>query len=171
MDVKLSLRRKGTKGQEAHHNREQTTEVTVYTLRHGVVRVEDTEGDLYAAIDLVSDKLKRKLSKLKEKAIQRNTWPGRGGTKGGAHIEDFLDAEDPSMPDLNGAEVPLPEEIIREKVLLLEQPISLQAAIDNMEQVGHDFYIFQDKFDGAMKVLYKRKTFGYGVIIPQATSE
>ena len=40
-------------------------EVTLYTLRHGVVRVEDCEDDLYAAVDLVADKLKRKLVKAR----------------------------------------------------------------------------------------------------------
>ncbi len=33
--------------------------------RHGVVRVEDCEQDLYAAVDLVADKLKRKLVKVR----------------------------------------------------------------------------------------------------------
>lgn len=31
--------------------------------RHGIVRVEECEDDLYAAVDLVADKLKRKLVK------------------------------------------------------------------------------------------------------------
>lgn len=34
--------------------------------------------------------LKRKLSKLKEKAVQRSNWPGRGGGKGGATLQDVL---------------------------------------------------------------------------------
>ncbi len=33
--------------------REQKVEVTIYTYRNGVVRVEDAEANLYAAIDLV----------------------------------------------------------------------------------------------------------------------
>lgn len=53
------------RGTEAHHKREQIVEVTLYTLRHGVVRVEDCEDDLYAAVDLVADKLKRKLVKAR----------------------------------------------------------------------------------------------------------
>jgi ribosomal subunit interface protein len=78
----------GKKSDSAHHKRSQKAEVTVYTHRHGVVRVEDTEDDLYAAVDLVCDKMKRKMVRLKEKAVQKNTWPGRGGTKGGARIEE-----------------------------------------------------------------------------------
>lgn len=34
-------------------------EVTVFTLRHGVVRVEEEEEDIYAAVDLVADKVRR----------------------------------------------------------------------------------------------------------------
>lgn len=33
-------------------------EVTIHTLRNGVVRVEDAEESLYAAIDLVCDKVR-----------------------------------------------------------------------------------------------------------------
>jgi ribosome-associated translation inhibitor RaiA len=39
-------------------------DVTIYTLRSGVVRVEDAEGSLYASIDLVADKISRKLKKV-----------------------------------------------------------------------------------------------------------
>jgi putative sigma-54 modulation protein len=63
IDVKLSVA--GGKGGEAHHHRDQVAEVTVYTLKDGVVRVEDVESDLYAAIDLVTDKLRRKVLKVK----------------------------------------------------------------------------------------------------------
>jgi putative sigma-54 modulation protein len=57
VDVKLSASGNHGRAGEAHHARNQKAEVTVYTLRHGVIRVEDTEDDLYAAIDLVTDKV------------------------------------------------------------------------------------------------------------------
>ena len=44
----------------------QKTEVTVYT-KNGTIRAEEEAEDLYAAIDLVSDKLERKMRKVKEK--------------------------------------------------------------------------------------------------------
>jgi hypothetical protein len=59
-----------------------------------VVRVEDCEQDLYAAVDLVADKLKRKLVKVKERAVQKANWPGRGGPKGGESIVERLDTEE-----------------------------------------------------------------------------
>ena len=36
-----------------------------------------------------------------------------------------------------------------------------------VEQVGHDFYLFRDKYTNQVRVLYKRKHSGYGVIVPQ----
>ena len=52
------------------------------------VRVEDTEADLYAAIDVACHKLKGKMRKLKEKAIARGKWPGAGGPRGATRIAD-----------------------------------------------------------------------------------
>ncbi len=67
--------------------RDQVTEVTVYTFRNGVVRVVERAENLYASIDLVSDKLARSLRKLKEKALPKGKWPGHRATvKGGKVI-------------------------------------------------------------------------------------
>ncbi len=35
-----------------------------------------------------------------------------------------------------------------------------------VEQVGHNFFIFRDLQSSQVKVLYKRKSRGYGVIVP-----
>jgi hypothetical protein len=39
--------------------------VTITTMRSGVVRVEDSEESLYASVDLVADKITRKLQKVR----------------------------------------------------------------------------------------------------------
>jgi ribosome-associated translation inhibitor RaiA len=44
--------------------RQQKVDVTITTMRSGVVRVEDSEESLYASIDLVADKIARKLKKV-----------------------------------------------------------------------------------------------------------
>lgn len=165
VDVRLSVRGKTARSTEAHHTRHQIVEVTVFTLRHGVVRVEDEEEDIYAAMDLVTDKLKRKLSKLKEKAVQKSNWPGRGGSKGGAHLGNVLDTEVPELPTDRVAS--LPPEVVREKLLPLA-PMSVEEAVEQLENVGHDFFVFADAADGGVKVLYRRRSHGYGIIVPQA---
>ncbi len=53
----------------------------MYTLRNGIVRVEDSEGTLYASIDVVADKLERKMVRIKERAIVKGKWPGRAGPR------------------------------------------------------------------------------------------
>jgi putative sigma-54 modulation protein len=168
VDVKLSA--SGNKGSEAHHQRNQKVEVTVYTLRHGVIRVEDTEDDLYAAVDLVTDKLRRKMTRMKEKAVQKKTWPGRGGSKGAEGIEAHIDPEssDDELPIDSTASAIAPE-IVREKILFLEgtSTMSPEEAVDQLEAVGHDFFVFLDAKDGAMKVVYRRRSNGYGLLIPQ----
>lgn len=169
IDVKLSASGSHGRAAQVHHQRNQKVEVTVYTLRHGVIRVEDTEDDLYAAIDLVTDKLKRKMTRVKEKAIQRGTWPGRGGTKGGDVISDHLNPEesDEELPSTNGALPTLPDEIVREKLLFLESRMTPEEAMDQLEAVGHDFFVFVDSKDGSLKVIYRRRHHGYGLLIPQ----
>jgi putative sigma-54 modulation protein len=178
VDVKLSATGGHGRGGEAHAARAQTAEVTVYTLRHGVVRVEDTEADLYAAVDLVADKLRRKLQRVKEKAAARGTWPGRGGPRGGPGLPGALaDAGEGdgaaegvgALPSDGGAAAAAPREgIVREKVLFLEASMSADEAVDRLEAVGHDFFVFSDVADGAVKVVYRRKSAGYGLLIPQA---
>jgi ribosomal subunit interface protein len=167
VDVKLSVRGNPRgRGTEAHHQREQIVEVTVYTLRHGVVRVEEQEEDLYAAVDLVSDKLRRKMVKVKERAVQKANWPGRGGPKGGDTISQHLGEEVVDRLPTDQLAPPVPE-LVREKVLEVSD-MSLDDAMEQIENVGHDFFLFKDSADGSLKVLYRRRSHGYGVIIPVA---
>ena len=109
------------------------------------------------------------MTRVKEKAVQRGQWPGRGGSKGGDVISDHINPEesDEELPT-NGAMAPvLPGDIVREKVLLLENRMSPDEAVDQLEAVGHDFFVFIDGNDGAMKVVYRRRLHGYGLLIPQ----
>lgn len=34
--------------------------------------------------------------------------------------------------------------------------------------MGHDFFVYKDSADGALKVVYRRRAHGYGVLIPKA---
>jgi len=162
VDVKLSVRG----GDAGKGNRAQRTEITAYTLRNGVIRAEDVEENLYASVDLVCDKLQRKMRKVKEKAVDRGNWPGRGGKAGQTQLYEVLSSQD-VVDDLELDRVAeLPKEVVRAKHVQLE-PLTVDEATERLESLGHDFYVFLERDSNTIQILYQRKINGYGVIIPQ----
>ncbi|PNW83629.1 hypothetical protein CHLRE_05g237450v5 [Chlamydomonas reinhardtii] len=176
VDVTLSARGGDT---GTHGKKEQKVEVTIYTLRNGVVRVEDAENNLYAAIDLVCDKIRAKLQKIKEKAISRGAWPGRAGPKEDVDEEDFqeylkevkmdtqlFDKEEQLQRQFAELNRIYPANVMRSKTVVLD-PITVEEAIDALEAVGHSFYVFREMTTDTVQIVYKRESGGYGVIVPQ----
>ncbi|KAG2488698.1 hypothetical protein HYH03_012698 [Edaphochlamys debaryana] len=176
VDVTLSARGGDT---GTHGKKEQKVEVTIYTQRNGVVRVEDAESSLYAAIDLVCDKVQRKLGRVKERAISRGKWPGRAGPKEDVIEEDFqeyikevkletklYDKEAELQKQFAELNRSYPATVMRSKTLVLD-PITVEEAIDALEAVGHSFYVFREMTSDTVQVVYKRESGGYGVIVPQ----
>lgn len=104
--------------------------------------------------------VQRQLRKLKGKAIAKGKWPGRGGEKGGAKIGEVVDPMD--EVELNSTPVP---EIVRTKYHFLATKTELEA-VEELEKLDHDFYLFRDAKDNDIRVVYKRKERGYGVIVP-----
>lgn len=133
----------------------QTAEVTIYT-NGSVVRAEESSENLYASIDLVADKISRQLRKYKEKRR--------------SHVS-VKTAEtvtvDPVVSDLIGDRTPaLPTEVVRTKYFAMP-PMSIQEAQEQLEMVGHDFYMFCNAETGEINVIYERNHGGYGVIQPR----
>ena len=54
-------------------------------------------------------------------------------------------------------------EIIRRKVVPVTT-MSEMEAVDQMELLGHTFYLFRDLESGALCVLYRREADGYGLL-------
>ena len=47
------------------------------------------------------------------------------------------------------------------------KPMTVEQAIDQMEYLGHDFFLFLNAGDDAVNMLYRRKDGKYGLIIPE----
>ncbi|NLV89898.1 MAG: ribosome-associated translation inhibitor RaiA [Tenericutes bacterium] len=122
---------------------EQIIEVTIPT-KNLLIRNEESQSDLYAAIDLVMDKIERQIRKNKEKI-------------GRIDKDKFLNYE---IENGNEEE----NQKITKRKKIDTKPMSEEEAILQMEMLGHDFYIFKDGFDGKIKVLYLRKDKDYGII-------
>ncbi|DBA76364.1 TPA: Ribosome-binding factor PSRP1, chloroplastic [Trebouxia sp. C0004] len=134
----------------------------------------------YASIDLVCDRLTRKLRKVKDKAIAKGKWQGRGGPKGSTSIKqqeatmetieedsdaEFAEEPEPQTPEPASHDSPAIYEVMRTKNFFLK-PTTVEAAVEQCDQLGHDFYVFRESSSDQVQVVYKRRTTGYGVIVP-----
>jgi putative sigma-54 modulation protein len=136
----------------------QTSEVTLY-VNGSVIRAEESSENLYASIDLVADKIARQLRKYKEKRQ----------TKGSNRNKEVAQSveEQPLLGDLTGDRAPeLPEEVVRCKYFAMT-PMTIRDALEQLELVDHDFYMFQNAETGQLNVIYERNHGGYGVIQPR----
>ncbi len=125
--------------------RNQIIEVTIPT-KHFLLRNEESNEDLYAAIDKIVDKLERQIRKNKEKINSRINK---------TFIQDFeYDLEDEYVEE---------EKIVKRKKVELK-PIDEEEAIVQMEMLGHSFFVYKDVDSNKVCIIYKRKNGNYGVI-------
>lgn len=160
VDVHLSVNR------NPRVTERQVAEVTVYA-NGTVIRVQEAAEILYASIDLVADKITRKLRKYKERNfIAKKTH---------SSVKDLpMEAElavDNMDFDLVGDREPeLPEEVVRVKYFQM-QPMTIREAWEHLQMVGHDFYMFRNAETNEINVIYQRNHSGYGVIQPLAEGQ
>ncbi len=144
--------------------------------RGSVVRAEASNEDKYVALDQAVEKL---LERLRRAGGKRRSLV-RAGRAVPAPVLDEQAASQPASADADaeapggpfGAVGDSPIEV-REKVHPSE-PMTLADAVNRMELVGHDFYLFNDADTGKASVVYRRRGWSYGVIhlepVPAASS-
>ncbi|OKI87635.1 ribosome hibernation-promoting factor, HPF/YfiA family [Micromonospora sp. CB01531] len=157
----------------------QRVEITCVT-RGPVIRAEACTNDFYSALDAAIAKLD---TRFRRAADRRRVHRGRHAPISVAAATADLPVADlngPGLAALNGtgtatavAERPdedgygeydnQPWHIAREKVHPAE-PMTVDDALFQMELVGHDFYLFQDKESGRPSVVYRRHAYDYGII-------
>lgn len=129
------------------------------TADHGVVlRAEERAADLYAAIDLVHDTLQRQIQRYKDKHWRR----GRPRRVAG---EAMLNAPE-SYSEVAGEEEEQVPRIVRTKEFEVK-PMFSDEAVEQMELLGHDFFVFRDAETNKINVLYRRQDGNYGLIVPE----
>ncbi|MBT1003004.1 ribosome-associated translation inhibitor RaiA [Paenarthrobacter sp. DKR-5] len=169
LDAKVS---KETKARQA--DAQLTVELTL--LGKGpVIRAEASAADKFAAFDLAYNKLLERLRRAKDRKKVHH----------GRHTPVAVREATASLPTVS-ADRPIYEEtaagatevqpgeegaapgphspvMIRRKVFPAAR-LSIDDAVDNMELVGHSFYLFIDEATNAPSVVYRRRGWTYGVI-------
>ncbi|WP_223625843.1 ribosome hibernation-promoting factor, HPF/YfiA family [Microbacterium sp. EST19A] len=155
------------------HVPEETVELTLVG-KGPVVRAEATDGDKFVALDLAVDKMSEQLRRAKEKRVDGRQHPrGAHFEKGTGELEgldvqpasaDVLRAvATGSIPVQNDDDESYSPVVIRTKSFDAEW-MTVEEAVDRMELVGHDFFLFVDVRTDHPSVVYRRKGWDYGVI-------
>lgn len=128
-------------------NNEQIIEVTIPTSRF-TLRAEEHHEDLYAAIDLVVDKLERQIRKNKTRLNDKYR-----------DLDKFEMNVNFEVPEEEIDDV----KIVKRKNVEMK-PMDEEEAILQMELLNHDFFVFKNIDEECVSVLYKRKDESLGII-------
>ncbi len=118
-------------------------EVTI-PAKNIILRAEVQEEDVYAAIDGAMDKLMSQIRRYNDRTKDKL------GKKGIRSVET-------NNVDFSR------HSVVRDKTVDLE-PMTRDEAIDQMELLGHDFFIYLDKETRRTNVIYVRDDGDYAVI-------
>jgi ribosome hibernation promoting factor len=125
----------------------QVVQVTIF--KNGtIVRGEERAADMSTAIDSVVDKLERQIKRYKEKSVSKKR-------RAQSMDEELASAPQPGEP-----------RIVRVK-RFPAPPMSEEEAIDQMELLGHSFFVFNNQTNGKTNVVYKRDDGNYGLLEPE----
>ena len=127
----------------------QKVEITI-PLKNFMLRAEETQEDIYAAVDTIVDKIERQIRKNKTKLESQ--------AKKSREVKGFAIE---SIEDIEEEEV---ETVIVKRKKVDVKPMSEEEAVLQMELLGHDFYLFKDADTMKPTLVYKRKDNQYGII-------
>jgi putative sigma-54 modulation protein len=126
----------------------QVVEVTIFSSGP-IIRAKESAGDMYQAIDLVTNKLERQARRVKKKMIDRSHH-----------------AKNPFKASAEAAEAEETEAIIVKTKSFPLKPMIPEEACLQMDLLGHDFFVFINAETEETNVVYRRKDGNYGLIEP-----
>jgi len=137
------------------YNNDQRIEVTI-PMQDLLLRAEESHADLYAAIDLLVDKLERQIRKHKTKVNRKLRQ--KGSPK---HIFAEMERDAVSQKEDESDDI----QIVRTKRFNLK-PMDSEEAILQMDLLDHSFFVFTNAESGDTNVVYRRNDGKYGLIEP-----
>ena len=141
---------------KVYNDKQTKVEITI-PMKNLTLRAEERHDDMYAAIDLIVDKLERQIRKYKTK-VNRKFREREGVAAFFASVNNDKSNDAPAQTE-EDAEFP----IVRTKQFDLK-PMDQEEAILQMNMLGHNFFIFTDAESDGTNIVYKRKDGKYGLI-------
>lgn len=136
-------------------NDRQVAQVTIRS-NGAILRAEEKSDDMFASIDAVADKMHRQVARFKERRVRR----------GRAASGESVSLADESSEMVQAAEEETPPSVVRVKKFLV-QPMTEEEAIEQMELLGHDFFLFYNPDTASVNVVYRRRDGNYGLLQPE----
>ncbi len=124
-----------------------------------LIRAEEREMDVYAAIDAADDVLRKQIERFKGKYYLKSRRAARQRKALMAPAESGADIDDTQEKALD---------IVVKAKRFPVKLMSVEEASVQMELLGHDFFIFLNADNTSFNVLYRRKDGDYGLIEPEA---
>jgi putative sigma-54 modulation protein len=154
LDAKLELRseKNRTGGEQL------VAQLTIQT-KNAILRSEEKNHDLHTAIDLSIDRMERQIKRFHDKKVFARR---RVRAEEELAVSAQNGQSDVALADLEDDERPV---LVRHKRFKI-QPLSEEEAIEQMELLGHDFFVFFNPDEGQINVLYRRRNGEYGIIQP-----
>jgi len=148
-EIRIELSMEPTKSAQHRY----VCQVTVHSNKGAILRAEERASDMRDAIDEVTEKMYSQLVRYKGKRWER----GRGEA---AEAELPVVEEEEEEEEEEGA--PL---IVRRKQFTVS-PMDEVEAVEQMELLGHDFFVFYNADTAGINVVYRRKDGNYGLLQP-----
>ncbi|TFD95809.1 ribosome hibernation-promoting factor, HPF/YfiA family [Jeotgalibacillus sp. R-1-5s-1] len=153
---------------KVYNDKQTKVEVTIPMPRL-TLRAEERHEEMYAAIDLILDKLERQIRKHKTKVNRKFREKGNEPE----FFATSVDAEN-GIEELEPVAIGADDDgddsefdIVRTKTFNLK-PMDSEEAVLQMNMLGHSFYVFTDAESNGTNIVYKRKDGKYGLIETEA---
>jgi putative sigma-54 modulation protein len=146
VEARVELSQQNTRNADQRH----IVQVTLH--KNGtMIRAEERSSDLKVAVDAVVDKLDKQIRRYKDKQVRKR----RNHATAEAVMEAAAESELESEPH-----------VVRTK-RFRTMPLTTEEAIEQMELLGHSFYLYKNDVTEELNVLYRREDGNYGVLEPQ----
>lgn len=129
-----------------------TAQLTIWASGQ-ILRAEESSEDLFASVDAIVDKMYRQIERYKGRRFKSRR---RDAAAAAAAVE------------ISATELPDDSvHIVRTKQFVAE-PMIPEEAVEQMELLGHDFFVFYNVDTNSLNIVYGRRDGNYGLLQPRA---